>query len=204
MRTRLTVCLTLVFAMMFFLSLVHAASPPTLPEFPSAPGTPDKKAQSSPRSIPAGAAVVVRTDEQIAVGAAKPGDIFQVTLDEDIEESGRTLVRRGGPAEIRLTKVREDRDELAFQLYTITVDGKKVRVVSDTAREVARKEAPKQQPGLGGVGKDLLGQAGSAALGGALGAKPGAFSWSGANLQDAKVPAGTFLEFTLREQVILK
>jgi hypothetical protein len=140
----------------------------------------------------------VRTDSQIAIGTAKPGDIFPATLNDDILERGRVLVRRGAPAEIRLMKVQDDRDELAFKLYTITVDGKKLRVVSDTAREAARKDAAQQQPGLGGA----LGQIGTAALGGALGTK-GNLVWSSAQGQTAKVPAGTFLEFTLREQVLL-
>lgn len=174
MRSRWTACLLVLLAVAFLLT----------------PGD----AYAASRSIPAGAAVTVRTDKQIMIGTAQPGDIFPATLDEDIMESGKVLVKRGSPAEIRLMKVREDQDELAFKLYTISVGGQKLRVASDTAREVARKTAPKQQPGLGGV----LGQA----VGGALGTQ-GSMTWSGAQKQDAKVPAGTFLEFTLREPVDL-
>jgi hypothetical protein len=175
MRSRWTACLLVLLALTLLLTLgdAYAAS----------------------RSIPAGAVVTVRTDRQITIGTAQPGDIFPATLDEDIMESGKVLVKRGSPAEIRLMKVREDQDELAFKLYTISAGGQKLRVVSDTAREVARKAAPKQQPGLGGA----LGQA----VGGALGTGEGSLSWSGAQKQDAKVPAGTFLEFTLREPVDL-
>jgi hypothetical protein len=149
--------------------------------------------------IPAGAVVAVRTDTQIAVGTAEPGDIFPATLDEDIVRGEHVVVRRGAPVEIRLTKVQEDRDELAFKLYTITFEGKKFRVVSDTAREAARREAPREQPGLG----QAMGQAGVAALEGALGGR-GGMSWSGADRREAKVPAGTTMEFTLREQVDLE
>jgi hypothetical protein len=35
----------------------------------------------------------VRTDVEIAVGTAQPGDIFPATLDEDIVDGGRVLVR---------------------------------------------------------------------------------------------------------------
>jgi hypothetical protein len=177
MRSRWTACLLVLLSLTFLLTLcdVYAAS----------------------RSIPAGAAVTVRTDKQITIGTAQPGDIFPATLDEDIMESGKVLVKRGAPADIRLMKVREDQDELAFKLYTISVGGQKLRVVSDTARGVARKAASQQQqqPGLGGA----LGQA----IGGALGTGQGGLTWSGAQKQDAKVPAGTFLEFTLREPVDL-
>ena len=200
MGKRSTASLTMFLAIVFFVSLVYAAST-EVPKIPA--GVPGAQGQQLEKhgagSIPTGAVVTVRTDSQISVGTAKPGDIFQATLHDDIVDQGKVLVRRGTPAEIRLTKVREDRDELAFKLYSISIEGKKVRVVSDTAREVARQEAPKQQPGLGGA----LGQAGAAALGSAMGAKPGTLTWTGAPAPDAVVPAGTFMEFTLREQVNL-
>lgn len=189
MRTRWTVCLLVLLAVTFCVSLVDVAAQ-------GQPAPPGYHERHGPASIPAGAAVTVRTDKQIEIGTAQPGDIFPATLDEDIVQSGKVLVRRGAPAEIRLTKVREDQDELAFKLYTLTIDGKKFRVVSDTARERARKEAPKQESGVAGLEKNLLGQA--------LGTSGGGLSWSGAQRQDAKVPAGTFLEFTLREQVNLE
>lgn len=206
MRTKWTASLLVLLAVTFFVPFVYAASPPELPSLPGQQSAPQAPPGQQGRqmdqghhglaNIPAGTAVTVRTDSQIAIGTAKTGDIFPATLDEDILASGKTVVRKGAPAEIRLMKVREDQDELAFKLYSLTVDGKQTRVVSDTAREVARKSAPQQQQqsGLGGA----LGQV----VGGALGTGQG-LTWSGAAKQDAKVPAGTFLEFTLREQVNL-
>jgi len=175
-------------AVIFLVPIVSFAAPPDRPEPPGQYG------RHGPDEIPAGAAVTVRTDSQITIGTSKPGDVFRATLDEDIVDHGKVLVRRGAPAEIRLMKVREDQDQLAFKLYTLTVHGKQIRVVSDTARERARRDAPPPttQPSLGGA----LGQV----VGGALGV-PGSMTWSGAQLQDAKVPAGTFLEFTLKEPV---
>ncbi|MHC1724733.1 MAG: hypothetical protein AB9866_01715 [Syntrophobacteraceae bacterium] len=169
MRTRWTVSLLVLLAVTFFVPPVNAAAPKAA-------------------TIPAGTVVEVRTDSQISIATAKPGDFFRATLDEDILVEGKVLVRRGAHADIRLMKVREDRDELAFRLVTLTIDGKKVKVMSDTAKEVARKK-PAQQPGLG------------AALGQALGAPGGGMTW--AAKQDAKVPKGTVLEFTLREAVKL-
>jgi hypothetical protein len=201
MKPKWTAFLLVLVTATFCVSVVYVAAQgiPGLPgqqerrDLPSAPG---RQEHQGPAAIPAGAAVTVRTDTEIAVGTAQPGDIFPATLDEDIVDSGRVLVRRGAPAEIRLMKVREDADEVAFKLYSITARGEKLRVVSDTAREAARKQAPQpQQPGLGGA----LGQI----VGGALGTS-GGMSWTGATKQEARVPAGTFLEFTLREQVNLK
>ncbi len=198
MRTKWTACLLVLMVATFWVPIVGVAAPPDIPGLPGQQNSPKlppgQQDRLGPVSIPAGTAVTVRTDSQIAIGTAKTGDIFPATLDEDILAGGKTLARKGVPAEIRLMKVREDQDELAFQLYTLTIDGKKTRVVSDTAREVARKSAPQQQqqPSLGGA----LGQV----VGGALGTGQGSMTWSGAAKQDAKVPAGTFLEFTLREQ----
>lgn len=213
MRTRWTASLLVLLAVIFLVPIVYAAGPPSPPDFPGQQGSPQvlpgqqgrqmDQGRMGAANIPAGTAVTVRTDSQIAIGTAKTGDIFPATLDEDILASGKTVVRKGVPAEIRLMKVREDQDELAFQLYTLTIDGKKTRVTSDTAREVARKDTTQQQQSLSGAGKNILGQAGTAALGGALGTGQGSLTWSGAAKQDAKVPAGTFLEFTLREQVNL-
>lgn len=168
MRTRWAVSLLLLLAVTFFVPQVNAAAPKT---------------------IPAGAIVEVRTDTQISIATAKPGDIFRATVDEDVLSEGKVVVRRGAAAEIRLMKVREDRDELAFRLVTLTIDGKKVKVLSDTAREVARKKTAQQQPGLG------------AALGQALGVPGSGMTWTAK--QDAKIPKGSSLEFTLREPVKL-
>lgn len=167
------------------------------------------------RVIQAGTEIIIRTDAQISIGNSRPGDIFPARIDEDVYIGDKALLHRGDPAEIRLIRTREDSDELSFRLHTITVKGRRYEVRSDTAREVARREAPQQDAGLGTAGKALLGAAGGAAIGGAVGGKKGALIgaatgagggliWAGAGQRDASVPAGTPLEFTLRDDVVLK
>ncbi|MCE5336598.1 MAG: hypothetical protein LLG06_18630 [Desulfobacteraceae bacterium] len=166
------------------------------------------------RVVPDGTEIFVRTDTQISIGNSRPGDVFPARIDEDVYVDDHMMMRRGDPAEIRLVRMREDTDELAFRLHTVTVKGRKYDVKSDTAREVARRES-QDSSGLGTGGKALLGAAGGAAIGGAVGGKKGALIgaasgagggliWAGASGRDAKVPAGTALEFTLREEIILR
>ncbi len=123
---------------------------------------------------------------------------------------GRVIIPRGERAEVRLIRVREGVDEVAFRLHTLFVHRHEYPIMSDTAR----RYRDRRQPPPSGKGS-LLGAAGGAVLGGVVGGSQGAlqgavigagggYSWTGQSRMNARVSSGTRFLFTSKEDVFLR
>jgi hypothetical protein len=166
--------------------------------------------------VPYGTDIRVRTDREILIGSARPGDRFPVFVDEDVFVRGRMVIPRGERAEIRLSRVREDRDEVSFTLDTININRRTYDVRSDIAREAPSRESGSGNgSGLGTGTKTLLGAAGGAIVGGSIAGTKGALIgaaagagggllWAGGTQHDARIPARSSLLFRLRDDLVLR
>lgn len=160
--------------------------------------------------IPRGTEVVVRTDSDISMATVKPGDTFSATVDQDVLSRGKIVVNRGTRAEIRMVSLRSDTDEVAFNLYSISINGRPYRVSSDTARQYQERQSTTvtQKPSLlGAAGGALLGGAtggGQGAVTGAIVGAEGGYSWTGQSRLSARISSGTRFLFTIRDEVALR
>ncbi len=179
------------------------------------PAGPVRAATTERNQVPECTNVVIRTNQ--AIKTREPGQTFSAEVAESIEnESGHVLVPRGASAElvvVRASGGAVGTPEIELALRSITVNGKRYAVSSDTS----------QQRGEEGLGKNkrtaemagggaLLGTVVGAIAGGGKGAAIGAITGAvgGAAVQvitkgrEVRVPAETLLTFRTEAPVRMR
>lgn len=168
--------------------------------------------------IPEGTEIAIRTDERIESKRSAPGEVFPVTIDQDIfDSSGAVAIPRGSPAEVLVREIKGGgavhSPELVLDLFSVTAGGREYRVVTTDVDVSNRK-------GLGtnrrtaefGGGGSALGALVGAVFGGGKGAAVGAGAGAGAGVltqlftrgKEIKIPPEALLTFRLDRTLVLR
>jgi hypothetical protein len=160
--------------------------------------------------VPAGAEIVVRTNDTIDARHPSDSRIYSGVVDQDVtDRSGRVVIPRGSNAELIM---RDSSDsEIVVDLESVEVDGR--RYVVDSASERVAAETEREREGVGAnkrTGKYVGGGAviGSiigaiagggkgAAIGAATGAGAGAVGQTVTRGGSVRIPSETLLTFRL-------
>jgi hypothetical protein len=170
------------------------------------PAGPVRAATAERDLIPAGTTLVIRTNE--AIQAQEPGRTYSAQLAESIEnESGRILAPRGAPAELFVVRTSGGTigtPELELALRSITVNGRRYAVSSDTnARQaeegIGRNQRTAEMVGGGALLGTLVGAIAGGGKGAVIGAITGAAGGGAVQVltrgKEVRVPAETLLTF---------
>jgi len=170
------------------------------------PAGPVRAATTEPDLIPGGTTLVIRTNE--AIKTQEPGQTYSAQLAESIEnESGRILAPRGAPAELFVVRTSGGTlgtPELELALRSITVNGKRYNVSSDTSERqgeagLGRNQRTAEMVGGGALLGTLVGAIAGGGRGAAMGAITGAAGGAAVQVltkgKEVRVPAETLLTF---------
>jgi hypothetical protein len=160
--------------------------------------------------IPKGSNIVVRTDETIRLRATEgDGRIYPGVIDRDvIDRDGNRVIPRGARAELIVRRI--GRDEVAVDLDSVTVDGRRYGIVAtETEAQAARPQGNKRRVGEFAGGGAVLGTILGAVAGGGKGAAIGALAGAGAGAatglatrgREVNVPIESLLTFRLEQSL---
>lgn len=168
--------------------------------------------------IPEGTEIAIRTDERINSKRAGTGEVFPVTVDQDVfDSSGVVAIPRGSPAQLLVREIKGGgavhSPELVLDLFSVTVRGREYRVVT-TDVDVSNRRgigANRRTAEFGGGGA-ALGALVGAIFGGGKGAAVGAGTGAGGGVltqlftrgKEIKVPAEALLTFRLDRTLVLR
>jgi len=191
---------------------VTAAAPaPTAP----APDAARRDVPEAPRrvTIPAGTAIVIRTQNTLSTARSRNGDTFRATLDEPLSVNGLVIAEKG--ADVDGTIVRSQQagrvegvSELGVELVRLaSSDGQRIPITTDshsTQGERSRRRDAEKVGAATGIGA-IIGAIAGGGKGAALGAGVGAGAGGGAVLatrgKDAEIPSESRIVFHTRTAV---
>lgn len=188
----------------------QAAVPGGAPARSVTPTAPAAPPPPPPVTVEAGTRLVVRTTNTLSTKDMKSGETFVATLEEDLQEGGRLIARKGANVQGRI--VESDPGgrvkgvaSLTLQLTGLELaNGKHIDIVTGTVSRDAPKSTKKDALKLGvatGVGA-AIGAIAGGGRGAAIGAGAGAAGGTGVVMatrgDPATVPAESVLTFTLR------
>jgi hypothetical protein len=155
--------------------------------------------------IPAGTQVRVRSDQTIDARDRSDGRIFPGTVAENVMgQDGRVVIPRGAKAELVVLNVSQD--DLAVDLESITVEGRRYMVGAeayDNARHtgVGANKRTGKYVGGGAIFGTIVGAIAGGGKGAAIGALAGGAAGAGAQTltrgRAIRIPAETVLTFRL-------
>ncbi len=169
------------------------------------------------RSIPAGTAIVVRTNEQIDTTSASEGRTYSGVVDRDITDStGSLLVPKGSQADLVVRDVNTGgttgSPELVLDLQSININGQRYLVSTQDVTQgnqqgLGKNKRTAEMVGGGAVLGTILGAIAGGGKGAAIGAAAGAAAGAGVQVltrgKEVKVPAETDLTFKLDRPIHL-
>lgn len=187
-----------------------APAPPTPVVQPTRPAAP-----TAPRhvTIPAGTAIVIRTQNTLSTARNRNGDSFAATLDEPIAVDGLVIAEKG--AEVEGTVVRsqpagrvEGVSELGIELVRVhSSDGQRISIATDLHDIQGQRSRGRDAEKVGaatGIGA-IIGAIAGGGKGAAIGAGVGAGAGGGAVLatrgKDAAIPSESRIIFHTRTPV---
>ena len=167
--------------------------------------------------IPEGTNIVIRTEDSIRSGQESSGQLYPVTVEQDVYgSSGNVAIPAGTSAKLVVSNVRSGgavhSPELVLDLYSVDVHGEQYRVDTSSVTESnksglgANRRTAEYAGGGAGVGA-LLG----AVFGGGKGAGIGALAGAGGGAltqlftrgKQISVPAETAMTFRLERTLVL-
>ncbi len=196
-----------------------AAEKPAAPAKPPAPGEPvrPRSAPEPPKprtaTIPAGAVLVVRTQNTLSTERSFAGDTFTATLAEPLEADGFVIAEKGAEVEGRVVRSQkagrvEGVSSLAVELVRLqTADGQKLSIATglhEVRGERSRGSDAKKvgvATGVGAIIGAIAGGGKGAAIGAGVGAGAGAGTVLATRGEHAQIPSETVLRFQLRAPV---
>jgi hypothetical protein len=169
------------------------------------------------RTIPTGADIIVRTNENIDSTSANEGRAYPAVVDRDVlDSSGSVLVPKGSEAELIVRDTSSGgtagSSELVLDLQSLRVNGQRYLVstadVTQSNREgLGKNRRTAEMVGGGAVLGTLLGAIAGGGKGAAIGAVAGGAAGAGVQVltrgKEVKVPAETTLTFRLDKPVRL-
>jgi hypothetical protein len=169
-----------------------------------------KAADTTSNEIPAGTVVQVRTIDAVDSAYDSEGKIYRASLSDDLVIDGKTLARKNDPAQIRLRSLSQSgkisgSSEVTLELYTITVNGKPVNVVSGDVTQGSEGKGKKtaRNAGIGAIAGGIIGAIAGGGKGAAIGAASGGALGTGASVltkgPKVRIPSETLLRFTISQ-----
>ncbi len=162
--------------------------------------------------IPEGTVITVRLIDSIDSDATRAGEKFRASLDDPLVVNDRTVAERGADATLQVVRVQQSgkftgKDEVALELFEITVNGRNYAVASSYAEVASGSRGARTAKVVGGtaaIGAAIGAIAGGgkgAAIGAAAGAGTGAAIQMATRGQRVQIPSETRLDFTLKQAV---
>jgi len=175
---------------------------------------PAPAATASAGEIPAGTQVTIRMIDSVDSEVNKIGQTFRASVEEPVVIDGKTVIPAGADVVTKLVELKETGrlsggGQLTLDLDSITVNGKKVEVSSQSVTTAGRSRTGESAKVIGGTA--ALGAIIGAIAGGGKGAAIGAASGAGAGTaiqvltagKKVRIPSETRLTFTLQQPIRL-
>jgi hypothetical protein len=170
------------------------------------------------KSIPSGAEIQVRTNEQVDSRTATEGRTYSAEVHQDVmDERGGVAIPRGAEAELVLREIKEggttSSPELILDVQSVRMNGQRYLVstedVSQSGREgIGKNRRTAEMLGGGAALGGLLGAIAGGGKGAVIGAITGAAAGGAVQVltkgKEVRVPAETILTFKLDQPVRLE
>ncbi len=177
----------------------------------------DQRYEHDWTTLPAGAQLAVRTDEDIHSQSAVEGRTYPSTIQQDIlDASGSVVIPRGSQAALVIRRLNEggtlSSGSLVLDLDSIRVNGRRYVVNTADIRTgdtgIGQNKRTAEMVGGGAVLGTLLGAIAGGGKGAAIGALAGAAAGGGVQVltkgKEIRVPAETVLNFRLEQPLHLR
>lgn len=160
--------------------------------------------------VPAGTVITVRMIDSIDSDVNGAGERFRASLDDPLQVGEKIIAPRGSDVTVQVVRVQQSgkltgRDEVAVDLYDISINGRKYQVASSSAEVSSGSRGARTAKVAGGTATlgAIIGAIAGGGKGAAIGAGAGAATGVGieevTHGQRVKIPAETRLEFTLKQ-----
>lgn len=167
-------------------------------------------------NVASGTQVQIRTDQAIDVKTAQANQVFPATVSQDvIDRNGAVVIPRGAQAELVVVPTGTSNDELTLDLGSVTVDGQRYIVNSESTSAAASSDKggigmnkrTGKYIGGGALAGTIIGAIAGGGKGAAIGAIAGGAAGAGAQVltrgKQINVPAETELTFRLNQALSL-
>lgn len=172
---------------------------------------------SAQRSIPAGANILVRTNETIDSKTARSGQVFTAVVDKDVlDQNGNVAIPRGSNAELIIHNVNTggatSSPDLEVDLQSVMVNGQRYAVATQSvtknrSRGLGKNKRTAEMTGGGAALGAVLGAIAGGGHGAVIGAVAGAAAGAGVQVltkgKEVRIPAETQLSFPLSQPLPL-
>jgi len=165
-------------------------------------------------TVPSGTQIKVRTDQAIKATSANAGQTYSATVSDDVKDaSGNLVVPKGSPATLSLVQL--DKDTVALDLNTVTINGRRYNVEAATTSAstaqkagIGKNKRTGEYVGGGALAGTIIGAIAGGGKGAAIGAITGGAAGAGAQVltkgKGVDVPAETQLTFRLDQDLVLR
>lgn len=178
-------------------------------------GTLRRAAASNEYLIPSGTVLRVRTGELIDSDAARVGDVFNATLDQNLVVDRELIAEHGSAAKLRLAQVEEagefkGRTVLTIDLIEMAVGNSLYSLTATPVEQRGEGQGKRAGTAVGGGAAlgAIIGAIAGGGKGAAIGAAVGAAGGAGVQVltrgERLKIPAETVLEFSLQQDLFLR
>jgi hypothetical protein len=199
-----------------FTGKTTAAAPPPPPvAAPDPPPAPrrtmdvERSERAASDVVPAGTVITVRMIDPIDSDVNRAGERFRASLDTPLQIGERIIADRGSDVTVQIVRVQQSgkltgRDELAVDLYEVTVNGRKYQAASSSAEVSSGSRGARTAKVAGGTAAlgAIIGAIAGGGKGAAIGAGAGAATGVGieevTHGQRVKIASETRLDFTLK------
>jgi hypothetical protein len=165
-------------------------------------------------TLPAGAKILVVTDQSVSSKTAKIGQTISGTVSQNVTSGGTVVIPKGSEVKLTVSSVQASGRlstpaKLYLRLRTVTVGGKTYTIATSSAGRTLGGKGKRDAGFIGGgaaggaiIGA-LAGGGKGAAIGAAAGAGAGTAGAAATGKKDIEFPAETRLSFTTRAAVAI-
>ena len=165
-------------------------------------------------TLPAGAKILVVTDQSVSSKTAKIGQTISGTVSQNVTSGGTVVIPKGSEVKLTVSSVQASGRlstpaKLYLRLRTVTVGGKTYTIATSSAGRTLGGKGKRDAGFIGGgaaggaiIGA-LAGGGKGAAIGAAAGAGAGTAGAAATGKKDIEFPAETRLAFTTRAAVAI-
>jgi len=159
-------------------------------------------------TLPAGAEIRVRADEQITADANNVGHSYSGKVSQDVNDSsGKVVIPKGSTAEL---KTIANGSKVAVDLASVTVEGKKHTIEASSYKpgKVGANKTTAKYAGGGALAGAVIGAIAGGGKGAAIGTVAGGAAGAGTQVlttgKKIDIPAETVLTFKTAQSLHLK
>ncbi len=193
-----------------------APAPAATPARPPTSRTAAAAPAATPRVVvPAGTVITVRLIDSVDSDVAGAGEKFRASLDQPLQVGTEVIASRGADALVQVVRVEQSgrlsgREEVALDLYELTINGKKYAVATSYAevQGESRGRDTAKKAGGGAVLGAIIGGIAGGGRGAAIGATAGAGAGTAIQVmtkgEKVKIPSESRLDFTLKQPLAIE